>query len=75
MEGYEGVAVISEGVPPQTPPVGQGRTLEPAMDVLDGGWVGGGEAHPFPVVVSRWMWDIIVTLLLFLSPYHYNAIS
>jgi len=73
VEGYEGVAVISEGVPPQTPPVGQGRT--PVTRHGCAGGLGWGGAYPFPVVVSRWMWDIIVTLLLFLSPYHYNAIS
>jgi len=55
VEGYEGVEALVRGRPPQTPPVCQGRTLKPAVDVLDvdGGGGGGG------------LWCIYVTIQLY----------
>jgi hypothetical protein len=40
VEGYEDVAALGEGGPPQTPPVCQGRTPETRM-----GCAGGGSSH------------------------------
>ena len=43
MEGYEGVAALVRGWPPQTPPVRQGHTPETRIGCAGGGWgVGGG---------------------------------
>ena len=38
MEGYEGVAALVRGWPPQTPPVRQGHTPETRIGCAGGGW-------------------------------------
>jgi hypothetical protein len=37
VEGYEGVAALSEGAPPQTPQVARGAPLKPALVAWEGG--------------------------------------